>query len=339
MKRPALVIAFTLLIALSLSLMIRNSDNSDTAMTAGSLPVLAEYGQQGVIAPLPPVPALPPNKVALGRKLFHDPRLSGDNSISCASCHDLSAAGVDRRQFPVGIRGQNGNINTPTVFNASLNIAQFWDGRAKTLEDQALGPIHNPVEMGSNLREVIGKLNADKEYPHAFRQIYPDGINAANISDAIANFERTLLTHNSRFDRHLLGEKGSVTPDEIEGYQRFVNYGCASCHQGAGVGGNMFQRFGVMDDFFRGREITKADLGRFNVTGDEADRHVFKVPSLRNVAATAPYFHDGSAATLEKAIEVMGLFQLGKALSSEDVRLIASFLRSLNGEWEGQLLQ
>ncbi|MDD5056887.1 MAG: cytochrome-c peroxidase [Sideroxydans sp.] len=288
--------------------------------------------------PILSVPTFPPAKVALGDKLFHEPRLSHDNSIACASCHDLAKGGTDQSRFSTGIKGALGDVNAPTVFNSGLSIAQFWDGRAKTLEEQAAGPVHNPIEMGSNWKEVIGKLLADKDYPALFELAYHDGITPANIADAIATFERTLLTPNSRFDRYLRGEKKALNDDELEGYRRFVNLGCASCHQGVGIGGNMFQRFGVMGDYFEGRQPGKADLGRFNVTGLEEDMHVFKVPSLRNVALTSPYFHDGSAKTLSEAVRVMGKYQLGKELSKKEVNLIVAFLHTLNGEWQGKVL-
>lgn len=291
------------------------------------------------LLPLPPAPALPPQQVALGERLFRDPRLSHDNSISCASCHDLGKGGSDRSRYSVGIHGAVGDVNAPTVFNVGLNIAQFWDGRARTLEEQAAGPVHNPVEMGSNWDEVAGKLRADHEYQAMFRSAYPDGMTPANIAGAIATYERSLVTPNSRFDRYLRGEKNMLSRDELEGYRRFVNLGCASCHQGAGIGGNMFQRFGVMGDFFKDRLPSRADQGRFNVTGLEEDRHVFKVPSLRNVDATSPYFHDGTARTLSDAVRIMGKYQLGKELSGEEVRLVVAFLHTLNGEWQGKVLQ
>jgi len=291
------------------------------------------------ILPLPPPSLLSPDVRALGEKLFNDPRLSHDNSIACASCHDLSKGGTDRSTFSVGINATLGNVNAPTVFNSGLNIAQFWDGRAKTLEEQAAGPVHNPAEMGSNWEEVIRKLEVDPEYPMLFKRAYSDGISAANIASAIATFERSLTTPNAKIDRYLRGDKNALDKDELNGYRHFVDYGCVGCHQGAGIGGNMFQRFGVMSDYFKNRPSRKADLGRFNVTGLEEDRHVFKVPSLRNVAVTAPYFHDGSAKTLADAVTTMGRYQLGRELSKEDVRLIVAFLRTLTGEWQGQVLK
>lgn len=307
-------------------------------LQGGSLSPAAVIGREPIL-PLPTTVTLPPGKVALGDKLFHDPRLSHDDSIACASCHALGKGGTDQSRFSVGINGVVGDVNAPTVFNSALNIAQFWDGRAGSLEEQAAGPVHNPAEMGSSWDEVIDKLRADSEYPALFERGYPDGITPLNIADAIATFERSLLTPNARFDRHLRGEKNALSGDELEGYRRFVNHGCVSCHQGVAVGGNMFQRFGVMGDYFKNRPPTKADQGRFNVTGLEEDRHVFKVPSLRNVAVTQPYFHDGSARTLSDAVRVMGKYQLGKGLSDEDVRLIVAFLHTLTGEWQGRVLK
>lgn len=288
--------------------------------------------------PLLPIQAssdLNPAKVALGRQLFHDPRLSRDNSISCASCHDLSRGGVDGQVRSIGVSRRAGGINAPTVFNAALNFRQFWDGRSPTLEDQVAGPIHNPVEMDSSWSEVIAKLRQDARLESQFIALYKSPPSAVTVQDAIAEFERSLITP-SRLDRWLQGDDDALTPQELAGYELFKRHGCPACHQGANVGGNMFQRFGVMQDYFADKkEITPADLGRYNVTGREEDRHVFKVPSLRNVARTAPYFHDGSAATLEEAVSQMGRFQLGVELPRQDVQLIVTFLRALNGEVPG----
>lgn len=291
------------------------------------------------VAPLPPPPALPAEKLALGERLFHDPRLSRDDSIACASCHDLGRGGTDRRKFSVGVGGAVGGINAPTVFNSSLNFVQFWDGRAATLEEQAAGPIHNPVEMASNWDEVLPKLRADPGYADRFARLYPDGVTAANVVDAIASFERDLVTPDAPFDRWLRGERAAMSPQEIEGYQRFRALGCTSCHQGVLLGGNMYQKFGVMRDYFAGRPTTEADLGRYNVTRRAEDRHVFKVPSLRNVALTAPYFHDASADTLEVAVVVMARHQLGRDIASRDVEAIVVFLRTLTGQWRGKPIE
>lgn len=291
------------------------------------------------IQPLPPLPRLDPARLALGERLFRDTRFSADNSLACVSCHDLKHGGVDGKRFSQGIGGAIGSINAPTVFNSALSFVQFWDGRAATLEEQAAGPIHNPLELGSNWAEVLGRLKLDAEMLAAFNSAYSDGLTARNIADAIATFERSLLTRNSRFDRYLQGNKSVLTAQEVEGYRLFRELGCTSCHQGALLGGNMYQKFGVLGDYFAGRPAGKADLGRYNVTGREEDKHVFKVPSLRNIALTAPYFHDGSVASLEQAVLVMGRYQLGRELAEADVQAIVAFLGSLTGEWQGVLLK
>ncbi|MDR3351517.1 MAG: cytochrome-c peroxidase [Zoogloeaceae bacterium] len=284
------------------------------------------------LLPIQPNVNLDAGKVELGRALFHDPRLSRDNSISCAFCHDLARGGTDRLPKSVGVGGQLGTINSPTVYNAALNFRQFWDGRAATLEEQVTGPIHNPVEMASSWQEVIAKLTADPETSNKFIKLYGGPPSAESIQDAIAEFERSLITP-SRMDRWLKGDDRALTPQELAGYQLFKRYGCVACHQGANVGGNMYQRFGIMKDYFEGRtRVDPADLGRFNVTSREEDKYVFKVPSLRNIAATAPYFHDASVNSLHEAVSRMGEFQLGVELPPEDIQSIVLFLYTLNGE-------
>jgi cytochrome c peroxidase len=305
-----------------------------TAPLAGSIASAREF-----IVPLPSEISVDPKKVELGKRLFHDARLSHDDSVSCASCHNLSKGGADGLRLAVGILGQPSKVNSPTVFNSGLNFRQFWDGRAATLDEQASGPVLNPAEMGSTWEEVIPKLRSDPSYVEAFDRIYAGGVQPRNVEHALASFERSLVTPDSRFDKYLKGEATAITADELKGYQLFQSYGCVACHQGANVGGNLFQKFGVMKDYFKARGgITVADLGRFNVTGRAEDVHVFKVPSLRNVALTAPYFHDGSAGTLEEAVLVMGLYQLGTAIPPADVELIVAFLRTLTGRYEGHPL-
>lgn len=284
------------------------------------------------VLPLAPIQGLDPGRVALGERLFHDARLSADFSLACGSCHNLAQGGVDGRKVSLGVKGAQGGINAPTVLNSGYGMAQFWDGRATTLEEQAAGPIHNPVEMGSNWAEVLGRLQQDADLVASFNKLYPDGLTAENVVDAIATFERSLVTVNSRFDRYLRGEKQILTPLEIDGYRRFQELGCTSCHQGVLLGSNMYQKFGVLRDYFAGKKITPADLGRYNVTQREEDKHVFKVPTLRNIAQTAPYFHDGSADTLDQAVTVMARYQLGRDLSAQDVEAIVAFLKTLSGE-------
>ena len=287
------------------------------------------------IQPLPETVDVDPAKASLGRRLFHDPRLSKDGTVSCASCHDLRSGGDDGRRVSIGIEGAAGLINSPTVFNASLNFKQFWDGRAKDVVDQIDGPIQSPIEMGSLWPDVVAKLYEDEEYPRLFQSLYADGINRPNVKDAIAEFVRSLVTPNSRFDRWLNGDESALDEREKRGYALFKSYGCVSCHQGANVGGNMFQVFGVLNEYFRRRgNITEADLGRFNVTGNIADRHSFKVPSLRMAAHTAPYLHDGSAATLRDAVDAMFEFQLGREAPDDDKDAIVAFIETLAGESE-----
>ena len=296
----------------------------------------AGCGAAHAAEPIRPIPAetgVDPDKAALGRALFHEPLLSKDDTVSCASCHDLATGGDDGRAVSIGIEGKEGTINSPTVFNAGLNFAQFWDGRAKTVEDQIDGPIQSPIEMGSLWPEVISKLNGHEDYPRRFGALYPNGINRENIKDALGAFMRSLTTPNSRFDRWLGGDANALSAQERQGYELFKGYGCVSCHQGANVGGNMFQVFGVINEYFKRRgNITEADMGRYNVTGNAEDRHAFKVPSLRMAAHTAPYLHDGSAATLRDAVDAMFEFQLGREAPDADKEAIVAFIRTLAGE-------
>lgn len=272
-------------------------------------------------------------KVRLGRELFHDVRLSKDNSISCASCHVVKEGGDDGRPTSIGIHEQVGTLNAPTVLNSGLAIAQFWDGRAKNLDTQVAGPIHNPIEMGSEWGEVISKLSKDLEFKKRFRRAFPEGLAADSISEAIATYESVLVTVNSPFDRYLRGDDQSLSEDALAGYRLFKSVGCISCHQGQAVGGNMFQRFGVMEDFDDHFETdSQESKGRMNVTERQVDLHRFKVPGLRNVQRTAPYFHNGSTKTLGEAIEVMAEFQLGETLRDEEIEQIKAFLISLDGE-------
>ncbi|WP_298398986.1 cytochrome c peroxidase [uncultured Azonexus sp.] len=305
-------------------------DHDDSLFLPSALPGSFDDAMQA-LRPLPELPPLRPERVALGARLFADTRLSADYSVACISCHRFDLGGADGLPVSVGILGREGGINAPSVFNSSLNFVQFWDGRALTLQEQAAGPIHNPLEMGASWSLVIERLGADETMREAFRLAYPDGLTAASIADAIASFEQSLLTPDSPFDRYLRGDEAALDELARTGYQRFRDFGCISCHQGVLLGGNMFQKFGVLGDYFADRTPTEADLGRYNVTGREEDRHVFKVPGLRNVALTAPYFHDGSAPTLEMAVAIMGRYQLGRDLAAEDVKAIVAFLNSLTG--------
>ena len=302
--------------------------------------------------PIQPIPLhidLDEKKVKLGEKLFIDPSLSKDKKIACVSCHSFDKGGADRRARSLDINGQLSTVNTPTVFNSGFNFRLNWDGKDENLFTNVDTSLLSSRTMGATWEEVLSMLQNSPTYPKAFAKVYSDGITEDNVRDAIATFEYSLHTPNSRFDQFLRGNTQALTESEKEGYNLFKVYGCVSCHQGVNVGGNMFQKFGVTGDYFavskaslkknknRGN-ITKADLGRFNVTGNEKDRYVFRVPSLRNVELTSPYFHDGSTETLENAIAVMAEYQLGRPLSSEKINLIIQFLKTLTGEYKGQPL-
>ena len=277
-------------------------------------------------------------KAALGFALFHDTRLSVDNTVSCASCHALETAGVDNHQYSHGVDDQLGGVNAPTVFNAVYNFVQFWDGRAKTLADQAAGPPLNPVEMASeSFDQIIGKLKADKKFVREFNAVYPDGLTAENLTDAIEQFERTLVTPNSAFDKWLRGDDEALTVDELDGYELFKKYDCATCHVGPNLGGQSYEIMGLRRHYFaeRGLELTHEDNGRFKETQLERDRHRFKVPGLRNVEHTWPYYHDGTRETLEEAVRDMGLYQSGVELSAQETDKITAFLKTLTGEYNG----
>jgi cytochrome c peroxidase len=283
------------------------------------------------ITPLRVDTTLSKEKIVLGEKLFFDTRLSKDNSISCVSCHVIELGGVDNLPTSFGVNGAQGIINTPTVLNSSLNFVQFWDGRARTLTEQIEGPIHNTIEMSSNWNEIIHKLTQDPNYVKSFKHLYRDSIKSEYIKDALVVYQKSLITP-SRFDRYLLGDKNAITPKEQQGYALFKSYGCSSCHQGQNVGGNMYEKLGVFKPYFKPNKITPIDKGRYNLTQDEDHLHEFKVPSLRNVALTAPYFHNGSIKTLKEAVEIMAEYQIGQEITPEEIEHIVAFLKSLT--WE-----
>lgn len=291
--------------------------------------------------PIPDSIAVDMRKVALGDSLFHDPRLSSDNSVSCASCHALNTGGVDNKAFSEGVRAQLGGVNAPTVYNSVFNFVQFWDGRAATLADQAAGPPLNPIEMASaSFDQIIAKLTEDKAFTDSFLAVYPEGYSQATITNAIEEFEKTLVTPNSRFDRYLKGEKNVLSPKEIEGYELFKSNKCATCHVGVNFGGQSYERLGLVADYFkdRGTPLNADDKGRFKQTAQERDMHRYKVPGLRNIALTYPYFHDGSKKTLDEAIDAMMHYQIGTSLTPEERSSIVAFLNTLTGEYKGVLL-
>jgi len=270
-------------------------------------------------------------KVNLGNQLYHDTRLSGNGKLSCASCHGLAIGGDDNMPVSVGIDGQTGPINAPTVLNSGFNFKQFWDGRAHNLRNQAEGPVENPIEMGAKWVDVVPKIQAVQTYIELFEELYPNqGITKFTITDAIAEFERSLITP-APIDKYLNGDDSALTKNQIVGYKLFQNYGCVACHQGVNFGSNMMQKFGALEAYFSEQNEKEVDRGRFNLTQNEADRNVFKVPTLRNIELTAPYFHNAGASTLDEAINIMGLNQLGREIPEDERAQIADFLTSLTG--------
>lgn len=289
-----------------------------------------------------PIPAAPPElpgnpatpaKILLGKMLYFDPRLSASHAISCDSCHNIGLGGVDAEPTSIGHRWQHGGRNAPTVLNAVFNKAQFWDGRAKDLEQQAGGPIVNPVEMGSPEPHVAEQLKAIPGYREYFAKAFPgetDPITLANVQKAIAVFEATLITPDAPFDRFIEGDANALSPKQKEGLTLFINKGCSACHNGINIGGGMYAPFGVVEKP-GGELLPPGDKGRFMVTKTPSDQYVFKVPTLRNIALTAPYFHTGQVWDLRQAVAVMGSAQLGIHLADDEVDKITAFLGSLTG--------
>ena len=305
-----------------------------------STQLASEAYKQDIVQPIPTSHSEAPEKVALGNALYHDNRLSGDNTLACAGCHALAKGGCDQVPFSTGVREQLGGINAPTTFNSGFQFLQFWDGRAADLAAQADGPPNNPIEMDSNWEQIIEKLQQDEAFTTAFAAVYPEGYSAVTLTDAIAAFERTLITPNSGLDRFLMGDDSALNAQEQRGYELFKENKCATCHVGKLMGGQSFEKMGLKADYFgdRGTEITDADLGRFNVTKEEADKHKLKVPTLRNIALTYPYFHDGSTSDLVEAVEQMAKYQVGVNLSKDEAEAIAALLKQCTGEYNGTML-
>jgi cytochrome c peroxidase len=285
------------------------------------------WGTEEPIKPIPLHVAYDRQKAELGRLLFMDPKISSDGSVSCHSCHDFDHGGADPRPVSVGVHGAKGNANAPTVYNAYFNFRQFWNGRAKDLKDQANGPIHNPVEMDMVPREIEKYLRANDYYVERFKAIYGRPPHYDDMLDAIAEFEKALFTPNCKFD-YFLRKQIELSPLESKGYRLFKTLGCITCHNGINIGGNSFQKFGLIIPY--PWKPTFPD--RFDVTGDPRDKNVYKVPTLRNIALTAPYFHDGSARDLKEALRKMAYHNLGFELTKEEIEAIEAFLDTLTGE-------
>jgi len=289
--------------------------------------------------PLPDTADTPANpvtvaKVDLGRMLYYDAQLSRDGTVSCNTCHNLATFGVDNEPTSDGVDGARGTRNSPTVLNAAFHLTQFWDGRASTVEEQAGMPILNPVEMAIPSEAfLVDRLAATSDYPILFAEAFPGdegGLTFENVARALGAFERTLITP-SRFDAFLKGDDTALTSEELSGLETFVALGCATCHNSTNLGTFTFKKFGLMADYWEHTGSETIDEGRALVTGDEGDKFVFRVASLRNVEKTWPYFHDGSVETLEEALRVMTRVQLGLQISDEDLANLTAFLRSLTG--------
>ena len=298
---------------------------------------------QHALQPIPDSLATDIRKVTLGRKMYNEARVSLDGTLSCATCHVIDQGGADSRgtRTSEGIYGQFGGINAPTVLNAAFNVEQFWNGRAHTLADQAAGPPVNPVEMGDQTWEQIcERLSQDASLVAEFQSIYPEGITQATVTDAIAEYEKTLITPNDRLDQMLKGDENALTEEEKKGLAAFMDNSCAVCHVGKTLGGQSFETLGIYEDYYAAREQSNPDIvyndddkGLAGFTGDTADLHRFKVPGLRNISKTSPYFHDGTQATIEDAVRAMFRFELGvKEAPESDVASISAFLRTLDGE-------
>ena len=295
----------------------------------------SEYYRQEPIVPIPLDIEVNQPKAVLGESLFFDTRLSSNRQVACISCHKLDTGGDDGLVMGLSSSAEQHIINTPTVFNSLFNFRQNWSGSVRSLNDQIDRSIRSKHAFNNNWNDIVALLSEDKKLVSEFNRVYADGLNKTNIIDAIVEFEKTLITPNAPFDRYLRKEENSLTEVEIEGYRTFKELGCISCHQGINIGGNLFQKFGVFYDYLSERgDIKRQDYGRMNITKRQMDEFVFKVPTLRNIALTAPYLHDGSAETLEEVIIIMGKTQLGRVLSNEEVVLIEAFLRTLTGEYK-----
>ncbi|WP_413282840.1 cytochrome-c peroxidase [Vibrio sp. MA40-2] len=290
---------------------------------------LADRQSTEMIKVIEPAQGLDAKQVELGKMLFFDPRLSSSNYISCNSCHNLATGGVDNLESSVGHKWVLGPINSPTVLNAELNFVQFWDGRAADLQEQAAGPIENPKEMAFSHNLAVETLGTIPQYRAMFKQAYgSEEPTIENVTHAIAEFEKTLRTPNSRFDKWLKGEDSAITNHEKTGYLTFKRKGCTACHSGALLGGNMYQKMGIVKQYI----TDNPKVGRYAVTNNEADKFVFKVPTLRNVELTYPYFHDGAEWDLTQAIITMADVQLGQEMTQSEAESITAFLKTLTGE-------
>lgn len=326
-----------------LNLLISALALAGASMTAAAVEWQVLPGKAPEPADNPSTPA----KVELGKMLYHDPRLSSSGTVSCSSCHNVMGGGEDNRGGSVGVRGQVGGRSAPTVWNSAFNSVQFWDGRAPSLEAQAKGPVTNPIEMGmKSWDDVVARLKSIPGYVQAFSAAFggADSVTADNAAKAIAAYERTLITPNSAYDRYVNGDKNAMTAQQVRGMNTFAEVGCSSCHSGPAFNGpqlpegtGFFMKFPTYQNgYLEAQYDFSKDLGRYDVTKNEADKHMYKVPTLRNVALTAPYFHNGKVKNLEDAVKVMAKLQLNKDLTPEQTGDLVAFLNALTGEFPKQ---
>jgi cytochrome c peroxidase len=306
---------------------------------AATMALASNRSQREPITPLEAAQDLDPAKVALGKQLFNDPILSGKDKLACSSCHDLNAGGTVNLKRTIGYDGKMHRFNAPTIFNVANNYRLGWRGNFTSLAAQNEAVLLDPNLMASQWGPLVAKLEASGVYGAQFQQIYNRDVERSDVLDALVAFERSLSTPNSRFDQYLRGESDAISSQEKRGYELFKSDGCVSCHQGSNVGGNLFQKFGIFGNFGPDNSSDNdGDLGRWTITHDDKDKGVFRVPSLRNVEVTSPYFHDGRVASLPQAVEIMSRTQLGQVISQDDVDAIVAFLKTLTGEYNGRLL-
>ena len=323
-----LLLSIVVTTALALGYFLFRGTNSST--TYGFVETQYSFASvDHAIQPIPTIKAIDKGWLLVGKALFHSNLLSRDNTISCASCHLVDFGGDDGFSVSTGVGSKQGTRNSPTVINAVFNFRQFWDGRAQTLQEQIQGPVHNPVEMASSWPEIEEKIAHDPMFARAFAELGVKEITSTEIVKALVVFEQSLITPNSAIDRYLTGDASALTAKQKRGLQKFTELGCITCHQGRNIGGNVFQKFGRISDL--PEHLTK-DKGKFEVSNNALDMHVFKVPSLRNILKTAPYFHDGSVQTVEEAISIMARVQLAQQISDADVDDIKALFESFDGK-------
>lgn len=322
------IICFSLIVFVICSSIVRSQENILTSRTAG------------ILLPLPPVPELDSRKITLGEKLFNDPILSGNKSLACASCHELSLGGDDHQQFSLNTQGERRTINTPTVFNVTHNFKPSIAGTTDSLDIFYRVNLFGKKAMNNTWPKLLKALNNTPHYSTQFADVYPDGITQDSVIDVMLTFQQSLVTPGSAFDQWLFGNDTAISEQEKRGYGLFQVYGCTACHQGKNIGGNLYQKLGVFEDYYTEENVSlkTSDYGLYNKTNNEEDRFYFRVPSLRNVATTAPYLHDGSIDKLDDVIAIMGQYQLGRKINQEDRSDIAAFLTTLTGTYQGKIL-